>query len=100
HRGATILILDEPTAVLTPQEADELMRTLRHIVSEGRTVVLISHKLQEVRAVADTVTILRGGRAVAENLPIGSQSSRDLARLMVGAELGTEPRPERHAAAE
>src|ERR1700730_16523982 len=84
QRGATILILDEPTAVLTPQESEGLMRTLRQIAAEGRTVVFISHKLEEVRSVADRVTVLRGGRVVAGGLDIGALSTRDLARLVVG----------------
>jgi general nucleoside transport system ATP-binding protein len=84
QRGARILILDEPTAVLTPQESDELMRTLRQIADEGRTVILISHKLEEVRSVADRVSVLRGGASVASDLPMGDLSSRDLATLMVG----------------
>src|ERR1700687_3812771 len=87
QRGATILILDEPTAVLTPQESEDLMRTLRQIAAEGRTVVFISHKLEEVRSVADRVTVLRGGTVVASGLAIGSLSTRDLARLMVGDEM-------------
>ncbi|MCA1647191.1 MAG: ABC transporter ATP-binding protein [Chloroflexi bacterium] len=95
QRGATILILDEPTAVLTPQESEDLMRTLRQIATEGRTVILISHKLEEVRGVADRVTVLRGGAVVAASLAIGSVSSRDLARLMVGDEVPTTGRLER-----
>ena len=87
QRGARILILDEPTAVLTPQESEDLMRTLRQIAAEGRTVILISHKLEEVRSVADRVTVLRGGAVVAGGLPIHSLSTRDLARRMVGDEL-------------
>src|SRR5205823_8000742 len=89
QRGARILILDEPTAVLTPQESEDLMRTLRQIATEGRTVVFISHKLEEVRSVADRVTVLRGGSVVAGGLEIGSLSTRDLARLMVGDEMPT-----------
>ena len=65
YREARILILDEPTAVLTPQEADALFVTLRAMAAEGRTVIFISHKLHEVMAVADRVTVLRGGRTVA-----------------------------------
>jgi simple sugar transport system ATP-binding protein len=87
QRGATILILDEPTAVLTPQESEDLMRTLRQIAAEGRTVIFISHKLEEVRSVADRVTVLRSGTVVAGGLAIGSLSTRDLARLMVGDEM-------------
>jgi len=87
QRGATILILDEPTAVLTPQESEDLMKTLRQIAAEGRTVIFISHKLEEVRGVADRVTVLRGGSVVAGGLAIGSLSTRDLARLMVGDDM-------------
>src|SRR5229473_3370232 len=87
QRGAIILILDEPTAVLTPQESEDLMHTLRQIAAEGRTVILISHKLEEVRSVADRVTVLRGGGVVAAGLEMGSMSARDLARLMVGDDL-------------
>jgi simple sugar transport system ATP-binding protein len=87
QRGARILILDEPTAVLTPQESEDLMRTLRQIAAEGRTVILISHKLEEIRSVADTVTVLRAGQVVAGGLPIGEMGARDLARLMVGSDV-------------
>jgi simple sugar transport system ATP-binding protein len=86
QRGATILILDEPTAVLTPRESEDLMRTLRQIAAEGRTVILISHKLEEVRSIADRVTVLRDGALVAGGLDMASLSTRDLARLMVGSE--------------
>src|SRR5206468_12491646 len=65
YREARILILDEPTAVLTPQEAGVLFRTLREMAADGRTVIFISHKLHEVKAVADRVTVLRGGRSIA-----------------------------------
>ena len=65
YREAKVLILDEPTAVLTPQEAESLFRTLRAMAAEGRTVIFISHKLHEVKAVADRVTVLRGGRSIA-----------------------------------
>jgi general nucleoside transport system ATP-binding protein len=98
QRGATILILDEPTAVLTPQESADLMRTLRQIAAEGRTVILISHKLEEVRSVADRVTVLRGGAVVAAGLDIGALSTRDLARLMVGADLPLERHADRSIA--
>ena len=65
YREARILILDEPTAVLTPQEAESLFETLRTMAAEGRTVIFISHKLHEVKAVSDNVTVLRAGRTVA-----------------------------------
>jgi simple sugar transport system ATP-binding protein len=86
YRDARILILDEPTAVLTPQEAEALFTTMREMASEGRTVIFISHKLHEVKAVADRVTVLRGGRSF-ETLPTADATPRSLAALMVGREL-------------
>ena len=86
YREARILILDEPTAVLTPQEADVLFATLREMAVEGRTVIFISHKLHEVKAVADRVTVLRGGRSVA-TVSAADATLRSLASLMVGREL-------------
>src|SRR5205085_12028293 len=65
YREARILILDEPTAVLTPQESEALFGTLRTMAAEGRTVIFISHKLHEVKAVSDRVTVLRGGKSIA-----------------------------------
>ena len=93
-RDARILILDEPTAVLTPQEAEKLFETLRAMAAEGRTVIFISHKLHEVKAVADRVTVLRGGRKVAT---VGAREStlRSLAALMVGREIDEARRIER-----
>ncbi|HEY8652451.1 MAG TPA: ATP-binding cassette domain-containing protein, partial [Dermatophilaceae bacterium] len=86
YRGATILILDEPTAVLVPQEVDELFDNLRELKSEGLTVIFISHKLDEVLSVADTITVIRRGTTVATVDP-RSVTSRQLAELMVGSEL-------------
>ena len=90
YRGARILILDEPTAVLVPQEVDELFNSLRELTAEGVTVIFISHKLDEVLAVADAITVIRAGRTVASVLP-SEVTARELAELMVGSEL---PRPE------
>jgi ABC-type uncharacterized transport system ATPase subunit len=89
YRDSRILILDEPTAVLTPQEAEALFETLRTMAAEGRTVIFISHKLHEVKAVADRVTVLRLGRNVA-TVPAADASQHELAALMVGrpVELG------------
>jgi simple sugar transport system ATP-binding protein len=84
YRGARILILDEPTAVLAPQEIDELFVTLRSMVADGRSVVFISHKLGEVLAIADRITVMRNGRVTAAGTsPVGATRA-DLARLMVG----------------
>jgi general nucleoside transport system ATP-binding protein len=81
-----LLILDEPTSVLTPQEAESLFTTLRRIRDEGRAVLYISHKLEEVRALCETATILRHGRVVARCDPRG-ETAASLARLMVGSDV-------------
>lgn len=86
YHGAKVLILDEPTAVLTPQEADSLFRVLRSMVAEGRTVIFISHKLDEVMAVADRITVLRAGKTVS-TIECATTTTRDLARLMVGRDV-------------
>jgi simple sugar transport system ATP-binding protein len=90
YRGAKILILDEPTAVLVPQEVDELFDNLRELKAEGLTVIFISHKLDEVLRVADEITVIRRGSTVATVKP-AETSARALAELMVGSEL---PSPE------
>jgi simple sugar transport system ATP-binding protein len=86
YRGAKILIFDEPTAVLTPQEAADLVQTLRHMAAEGFCIIFISHKLDEVLAVADRITVLRRGRVVATT-DARSSDRHGLARLMVGREV-------------
>ena len=86
YRDARILILDEPTAVLTPQETEDLFATLRKAVKLGLSVVFISHKLHEVMAISDRVLILRHGRLVAER-PIAEVDEETLAALMVGSEV-------------
>lgn len=83
YRGARLLILDEPTAVLAPREADRLFEVVRQLTAEGRAVIFITHKLGEVMAVADRITVMRRGRVVATTAPADS-SPADLARLMVG----------------
>jgi len=87
YRGARVLIMDEPTAVLAPQETEELFRTLRQMASRGESIVFISHKLDEVVAIADRVTVLRRGRVTAAGIPAAGQTRASLARLMVGREL-------------
>ncbi|MFL5961262.1 MAG: ABC transporter ATP-binding protein [Gaiellaceae bacterium] len=91
YREARILILDEPTAVLTPQEAASLFATLRVMADEGRTIVFISHKLHEVKAVSDRVTVLRGGKNV-ETVQTKDATPRSLAALMVGREVNMAER--------
>ncbi len=86
YRGAKVLILDEPTAVLVPQEVDELFANLRELKAEGLTVLFISHKLDEVRAVADEITVIRRGTTVRTVSP-KDVTARQLAELMVGSEL-------------
>jgi general nucleoside transport system ATP-binding protein len=86
YRGAEILILDEPTSVLTPQEVDELLAVLRDLAADGRSIVFISHKLDEVLRVADRIAVLRSGRLVA-TVPASSTDARALGRLMVGRDL-------------
>jgi general nucleoside transport system ATP-binding protein len=90
YRGARTVILDEPTAVLVPQEVDELFATLRRMRADGYTFVFISHKLDEVRAIADTITVIRRGTSVGTADP-RTVTSRQLAEMMVGSEL---PSPE------
>src|SRR4030095_3042706 len=83
YRGADMLILDEPTAVLTPQEADELFRILASLRGEGKTVLLITHKLREIREATDVVTVMRQGSVVA-TLPTAETTPEQLAELRVG----------------
>ncbi|HEY0189587.1 MAG TPA: ATP-binding cassette domain-containing protein [Kofleriaceae bacterium] len=100
HDGARLLILDEPTAVLTPIEVDGLLKTLRGLAEAGTTIVIVTHKLDEVRAVADDVTVLRAGRTVATFTAAGAHDDparldiAAIARAMVGSDL---PRPARVA---
>jgi simple sugar transport system ATP-binding protein len=87
YRGAEVLIMDEPTAVLAPQEIDNLFDTLRSMVAQGKSVIFISHKLQEVTAIADRITVLRKGKVTASDLPVTETNREELARLMVGREV-------------
>ncbi|MEV0737281.1 ABC transporter ATP-binding protein [Streptomyces sp. NPDC050549] len=88
YRGARTLILDEPTAVLVPQEVDALFRNLRELKSEGLAVIFISHKLGEVLSVADEITVIRRGTTVGTAVP-SATTPRQLAEMMVGSELPT-----------
>ncbi len=87
YRGVDILILDEPTAVLAPQEIDDLMETMSALVAQGKSIIFISHKLNEVQQVADRLTVLRKGKVTAEGIPVEGLTRTQLAELMVGREV-------------
>lgn len=86
YRGARILILDEPTAVLTPREVEEFFKILRAMREQGKTIIIITHKLNEVLALSDNVTVMRDGQVVGET-PTGKTSASELARMMVGRDV-------------
>jgi simple sugar transport system ATP-binding protein len=99
YRDAQILVLDEPTAVLTPQETDEIFNLLRKLAEDRRSIIFISHKLYEVLAIADRITVIRRGRVIGERKP-GETTESELAELMVGREVElTVDRGESHAGA-
>jgi general nucleoside transport system ATP-binding protein len=87
YRGADILIMDEPTAVLAPSEIEKLFATLRAMVAQGKSIIFISHKLNEVTEISDRVTVLRHGKVTAANVNVKSVTKADLARLMVGRDV-------------
>jgi ABC-type uncharacterized transport system ATPase subunit len=86
YRGARLLVLDEPTAVLTPQETEEIFAVLRRLKAEGTSIVFISHKLDEVLRIADRITVIRRGRVVGTRVP-SQTNEEELAELMVGREV-------------
>jgi simple sugar transport system ATP-binding protein len=86
-RGAKVLVLDEPTAVLTPQEVETLFHTLLDMTKRGHTIVFISHKLDEVVAISDRVTVMRRGKVTAAHVPSKETTKGQLAKLMVGREI-------------
>jgi ABC-type uncharacterized transport system ATPase subunit len=96
YRDARLLILDEPTAVLTPHEKDQLFSVLRGLREQGRSIILVTHKLKEIMEIADRVTVMRDGKVVAQRT-IGATSEQELTRLMVGrdVDLRTEKSPVR-----
>jgi len=91
YRGANLIILDEPTSVLTPGEAEQLFATLQHLKAEGKTVILTTHKLKEVMAASDHISVMRKGKLI-HSMGKTDTNERELAKLMVGKELG-ESRP-------
>ena len=86
YRGAEVLIFDEPTAVLTPQEIDELINIMHGLVKEGKSIILITHKLDEIKAVADRCTVIRRGKGIG-TVDVADVSSQQLADMMVGREV-------------
>ncbi|WP_089970101.1 ABC transporter ATP-binding protein [Lihuaxuella thermophila] len=86
YRGADTLIFDEPTAVLTPQEIDELIEIMRNLVKEGKTIIFITHKLKEIMAACDRVTVIRRGKVI-QTLNVSETNEKQLAALMVGREV-------------
>ena len=96
YRGAEILILDEPTAVLTPQETNDLFRAVRSLVGQGKTVIFITHKLREVKQIADTVTVMQRGKVVGD-VRTADVTREEIARMMVGREVLDRTRKEIHA---
>ncbi len=89
YRQATILILDEPTAVLTPQEADELFKILHSLVEQGKSIIFITHKLREVLEISDKITVIRRGKVVGQAIP-GEADQNKLAEMMVGRAVDLE----------
>ena len=83
YHGADILIFDEPTAVLTPQEIDELMLIMKGLVKEGKSIILITHKLDEIKTVADRVTVIRRGKSI-DTVDVAATSKQEMADMMVG----------------
>ena len=83
YRNADIIIFDEPTAVLTPSEIAELLNIMRNLTKEGKSIILITHKLDEIRAIADRVTVIRHGQSI-ETVPVANSTSEELAEMMVG----------------
>ena len=91
YRGVDVLLLDEPTSVLTPQETDALFATVRRMADDGKAVVFISHKLGEVLAISDLVIVMRDGHVVG-SVRTADTSVRELAHLMVGRDVDLEAR--------
>ncbi|MGM0445727.1 MAG: ABC transporter ATP-binding protein [Bacillota bacterium] len=94
YRGADILILDEPTAVLTPQEVEELVNIMESLTDEGKSIIFITHKLKEVKAIADRVTVIRSGKVI-DTIDTDSATTNELANMMVGREVILEVEKEK-----
>ena len=87
YRGADLLILDEPTAVLTPQEVEDLFRVMRQLKAAGKSIIIITHKLKETMEIADRVSVLRQGRMIESGIPVANTNMNELAQMMVGRDV-------------
>ena len=87
YRGADLLILDEPTAVLTPQEVEDLFRVMRQLKAAGKSIIIITHKLKETMEIADRVSVLRQGKMIESGVPVAGTTMKELAQMMVGRDV-------------
>ena len=87
YRGADLLILDEPTAVLTPQEVEDLFRVMRQLKAAGKSIIIITHKLKETMEIADRVSVLRQGKMIESGIPVAGTTMNELAQMMVGRDV-------------
>ena len=87
YRGADLLILDEPTAVLTPQEVEDLFRVMRQLKAAGKSIIIITHKLKETMEIADRVSVLRQGKMIESGVPVAGPTMNELAQMMVGRDV-------------
>ena len=87
YRGADLLILDEPTAVLTPQEVEDLFRVMRQLKAAGKSIIIITHKLKETMEIADRVSVLRQGKMIESGVPVAGTTKNELAQMMVGRDV-------------
>ena len=87
YRGAELLILDEPTAVLTPQEVEDLFRVMRQLKAAGKSIIIITHKLKETMEIADRVSVLRQGKMIESGVPVAGTTMKELAQMMVGRDV-------------
>ena len=88
YRKADVIILDEPTAVLTPSEVDDLFVILKRLRDEGKSIIIITHKLKETKALADRVVVLRDGRLVVDDVNPADVTTKQLSEMMVGRQIG------------
>lgn len=99
YRNAEVLIFDEPTSVLTPQEIKDLMKIMRNLIAEGKSIILITHKLKEIKAIADRCTVIRRGKLIG-TVDVASTTQEKLAEMMVGREVDFQVEKEEHESGE